>query len=149
MTPISAPAGSMSPCLARGHIHATTSAVPSPHIAARIHTQPLRLRLMSQHHAVREALSCEGEQSWLSLPRFEQPVLTGNYLTAERLAQNLGEDPEREMRRRIIDQALEASARMDRRRHRRRTTATDQAEGEEEAHHGVLVAADQLRAARA
>ncbi|GGL17252.1 hypothetical protein GCM10010094_92690 [Streptomyces flaveus] len=43
---------------------------------------------------------------------FEQPVLTGYYLTAERLAQNLGEDPESEMRRRIIDQVLEASARM-------------------------------------
>ncbi|MGW1615575.1 TRADD-N-associated membrane domain-containing protein [Streptomyces sp. NPDC002285] len=44
---------------------------------------------------------------------FEQPVLTGYYLTAERLAQNLGADPESEMRRRIIDQILEAaSARM-------------------------------------
>ncbi|MER5228242.1 TRADD-N-associated membrane domain-containing protein [Streptomyces flaveus] len=43
---------------------------------------------------------------------FEQPVLTGYYLTAERLAQNLGEDPESEMRRRITDQVLEASARM-------------------------------------
>lgn len=43
---------------------------------------------------------------------FEQPVLTGYYLTAERLAQDLGEDPESEMRRRIIDQVLEASARM-------------------------------------
>ncbi|MFE2736240.1 hypothetical protein [Streptomyces sp. NPDC059349] len=43
---------------------------------------------------------------------FEQPVLTGYYLTAERLAQTLGEDPESEMRRRIIDQVLEASARM-------------------------------------
>ncbi|MGV9342953.1 TRADD-N-associated membrane domain-containing protein [Streptomyces sp. NPDC003688] len=43
---------------------------------------------------------------------FEQPVLTGYYLTAERLAQDLGDDPESEMRRRIIDQVLEASARM-------------------------------------
>ncbi|WP_326718078.1 MULTISPECIES: hypothetical protein [unclassified Streptomyces] len=43
---------------------------------------------------------------------FEQPVLTGYYLTAERLAQGLGQDPESEMRRRIIDQILEASARM-------------------------------------
>ncbi|MFJ8751947.1 hypothetical protein ACIREO_21840 [Streptomyces sp. NPDC102441] len=43
---------------------------------------------------------------------FEQPVLTGYYLTAERLALNLKEDPESEMRRRIIDQVLEASARM-------------------------------------
>ncbi|MFD8535103.1 hypothetical protein [Streptomyces rubrogriseus] len=43
---------------------------------------------------------------------FEQPVLTGYYLTAERLAQNLGEDPESEMRRRIIDRVLEASAQM-------------------------------------
>jgi hypothetical protein len=43
---------------------------------------------------------------------FEQPVLTGYYLTAERLAQDLGEDPESQMRRRIIDQVLEASARM-------------------------------------
>ncbi|WP_189960038.1 TRADD-N-associated membrane domain-containing protein [Streptomyces alanosinicus] len=43
---------------------------------------------------------------------FEQPVLTGYYLTAERLAQGLTDDPESEMRRRIIDQVLEASARM-------------------------------------
>lgn len=43
---------------------------------------------------------------------FEQPVLTGYYLTAERLAQGLADDPESEMRRRIIDQVLEASARM-------------------------------------
>jgi len=69
-------------------------------------------------------------------------------LTAERLAQDLGEVPESEMGRRIIDQVLEASAH-EQRRHRRRTTATGQAEGEEEAHHGVLVAADQLRAASA
>ncbi|MER5809919.1 hypothetical protein ABT143_17320 [Streptomyces sp. NPDC002033] len=43
---------------------------------------------------------------------FEQPVLTGYYLTAERLAQDLKDDPESEMRRRIIDQVLQASARM-------------------------------------
>ncbi|RCH66588.1 hypothetical protein DT019_20760 [Streptomyces sp. SDr-06] len=43
---------------------------------------------------------------------FEQPVLTGYYPTAERLAQDPGEDPESERRRRIIDQVLEASARM-------------------------------------
>ncbi|MEW2635385.1 hypothetical protein AB0903_28010 [Streptomyces sp. NPDC048389] len=43
---------------------------------------------------------------------FEQPVLTGYYLTAERLALNLKDDPESEMRRRIIDQVLGASARM-------------------------------------
>ncbi|WP_369780650.1 hypothetical protein [Streptomyces sp. R33] len=43
---------------------------------------------------------------------FEQPVLTGYYLTAERLAQDLKDDPESEMRRRIIDQVLLASARM-------------------------------------
>ena len=43
---------------------------------------------------------------------FEQPVLTGYYLTAERLSQGLKDDPESEMRRRIIDQVLEASARM-------------------------------------
>ncbi|MFE9292093.1 TRADD-N-associated membrane domain-containing protein [Streptomyces olivaceus] len=43
---------------------------------------------------------------------FEQPVLTGYYLTAERLAQGLGDNPESEMRRRIIGQVLEASARM-------------------------------------
>lgn len=43
---------------------------------------------------------------------FEQPVLTGYYLTAERLAQDLKDDPESEMRRRIIDQVLQASAKM-------------------------------------
>ncbi|WP_157878944.1 hypothetical protein [Streptomyces sp. CT34] len=43
---------------------------------------------------------------------FEQPVLTGYYLTAERLSQGLKDDPESDMRRRIIDQVLEASARM-------------------------------------
>ncbi|MFI5867663.1 hypothetical protein [Streptomyces sp. NPDC051546] len=43
---------------------------------------------------------------------FEQPVLTGYYLTAERLAQGLKDDPESEMRRRIIDQVLQASAKM-------------------------------------
>ncbi|MGW0314113.1 hypothetical protein [Streptomyces flavidovirens] len=39
-------------------------------------------------------------------------MLTGYYLTAERLALNLKDDPESEMRRRIIDQVLGASARM-------------------------------------
>lgn len=33
-----------------------------------------------------------------------------DYLTSKRLTQNLGEDLEKEMRRRIIDQVLEASA---------------------------------------
>ncbi|MET9513163.1 hypothetical protein ABZX62_32770 [Streptomyces flavidovirens] len=39
-------------------------------------------------------------------------MLTGYYLTAERLALNLKDDPESEMRRRSIDQVLGASARM-------------------------------------
>ncbi|WP_157878963.1 hypothetical protein [Streptomyces sp. CT34] len=43
---------------------------------------------------------------------FERPVLTGCYLTAERLSQGLKDDPESDMRRRIIDQVLEAGARM-------------------------------------
>ncbi|GAA2802949.1 hypothetical protein GCM10010441_29590 [Kitasatospora paracochleata] len=41
---------------------------------------------------------------------FEQPVLTGYYLTAERLAKDLPDTPEGEMRRKIIDQVLQASA---------------------------------------
>ncbi|PZG85801.1 hypothetical protein C1I97_33440 [Streptomyces sp. NTH33] len=56
---------------------------------------------------------------------------------------------ESEMRRRIIDQVLEASARMNNGATGEEPTATGQAEGEEEAHHGVLVGADQLRAASA
>lgn len=43
---------------------------------------------------------------------FDQPVLTGYYLTAERLAQDLPDSPEGEMRKRIIEQVLEASARL-------------------------------------
>ncbi|MFC1435988.1 hypothetical protein ACEZDB_35685 [Streptacidiphilus sp. N1-3] len=43
---------------------------------------------------------------------FEQPVLTGYYLTAERLAQGLSDDPESTVRQRIVDQVLAASAQM-------------------------------------
>ncbi|RKN70757.1 hypothetical protein D7231_17765 [Streptomyces klenkii] len=41
---------------------------------------------------------------------FEQPVLTSYYLTAERLATELKNDLEGSMRKRIIEQVLEASA---------------------------------------
>jgi hypothetical protein len=41
---------------------------------------------------------------------FDQPVLTGYYLTAERLAQELPDNPEGEMRRMIIQQVLQSSA---------------------------------------
>jgi hypothetical protein len=43
---------------------------------------------------------------------FDQPVLTNYYLTAERLAQDLSDNPEGEMRRLIIQQVLDSSSRL-------------------------------------
>jgi hypothetical protein len=47
---------------------------------------------------------------------FDQPVLTGYYLTAERLAQELADNPEGEMRWLIIQQVLESSAHLNNQR---------------------------------
>lgn len=43
---------------------------------------------------------------------FDQPVLTGYYLTAERLAQNIQSDPEGKMRELIISEVLKGSGRL-------------------------------------
>ncbi|MEU8919509.1 hypothetical protein AB0D10_01060 [Kitasatospora sp. NPDC048545] len=43
---------------------------------------------------------------------FDQPVLNGYYLTAERLADGIQDGPQGDMRRRIIEQVLEASTRV-------------------------------------
>ncbi|SEM56179.1 hypothetical protein [Streptacidiphilus jiangxiensis] len=66
---------------------------------------------------------------------FEQPVLSSSYLTAERLAKGLSDDPESEVRRQIVAQVLAASAQMSKSpaaakvptpRRSRRTVAADE-----------------------